>query len=138
MTCRSKVGVRVFLGCLAILTVLLVVGGAVGPASSAFRGDAIAEIPPGEAAVIPVNGKQECEKLDCKKCNGLCTAYCEVENKACQDSGQRGCPGKYRSCVNGCKYSLCRQCMPVQYLEGDKKYYVGTTRLCHTPPYTKP
>jgi hypothetical protein len=137
MTCRGRFGVRVLLGCLATLTVLLVFG-ATGPASSGFRGDAIASPPPGEAAVIPVKGKEECEKLDCKKCNGLCTAYCEVESKACEDSGKRGCPGKYRSCTNGCKDSLCRQCMPPAYVEGNKKRYVGTTRLCQTPPYTKP
>jgi hypothetical protein len=133
MTYRSKVGVRVLLGCLAALTVLLVLGGTTGPAASGFRGDAIAI----ESAVIPVHGKEACETLDCTKCNGLCTAYCEVQAQECRDSGQRGCPGKYRSCTNGCKNSLCRQCLPPAYLEGDKKRYPGTTRLCHTPPYTK-
>ena len=121
MTRRLAFGTGLRRGCLAIFAVVALLWGIGGPASSGFRGDAI-PLPGSMSEVVPVNGSDKCEVLECDRCNGLCTAYCDVEYKKCRDEGRRNCPRNYRSCKNGCTASLCRQCMPNQ---------TGTTRLCY-------
>lgn len=81
---------------------------------------------------------ETCTTLACPKCEQLCRGYCEIENRTCVAKGRRGCPGAYRACTRGCTAELCRQCIAVQYLEKDKPYHAGTTRLCQTPGYTGP
>jgi len=110
------------LGCFAMCAALILLALSAGPAVSGFRADAIPAIAP---MAEPVSGKAgACEVLECGRCNGLCTAYCDVEYEKCRAAGKRNCPRNYRSCKNGCTSSLCRQCMPNQS---------GVTRLCYVP-----
>ena len=39
------------------------------------------------------------------------------------------CAGRFRSCLNGLEFELCVQCMPVQYLEGGRRFGPGRTEL---------
>ena len=83
----------------------------------------------------PANAQKkarECTTLTCAKCTSICTAACNAELKSCDASSDRGCPRNYRSCMRGCPSMLCAQCMPVQYVEGGKKFLPGKTELCRT------
>ena len=114
---------RRILGCWGMLAALILLSSSAGPAASGFRADAIPAIASmGEAVSDKAGGA--CEVLECDRCNGLCTAYCDVEFEACEKAGKRNCPRNYRACKNGCSASLCRQCMPNQS---------GVTRLCYVP-----
>jgi hypothetical protein len=113
---------RCVLGFWGIFAALILLASAAGPAASGFRGDAIPAI---TSVAEAVSGKAgACEVLECGRCSGLCTAYCDVEFEKCEKAGKRNCPRNYRSCKNGCSASLCRQCMPNQS---------GVTRLCYVP-----
>ena len=114
---------KCLLGCWGMFAALILLAVSAGPAMSGFRADAIPAI---TSVAEPVSGKGagSCEVLECGRCSGLCTAYCDVEYEKCRDAGKRNCPRNYRSCKNGCSASLCRQCMPNQ---------TGVTRLCYVP-----
>lgn len=74
-----------------------------------------------------------CSTLACPKCGSLCKAYCDREAAVCQSDGKRGCPARFRACEKGCTFELCAQCMPVQFVEGGKRFLPGKTELCRTP-----
>ncbi len=113
---------RRMLGCLGMFAALILLSVSAEPAASGFRADAIPAI---ASMAEVVSGKAgACEVLECDRCSGLCTAYCDVEFEKCEKAGKRNCPRNYRSCKNGCSASLCRQCMPNQS---------GATRLCYVP-----
>ena len=84
------------------------------------------------SSVNTIAAGRTCSTLSCEKCTSICTAACDAEAKTCDAGGVRGCPGKFRSCQRGCPSMLCAQCLPVQYVEGGKKFLPGKTELCRT------
>ena len=79
----------------------------------------------------------QCTTLKCSQCASICQAKCEADYKACNAAGERGCERASRSCDKGCHWTLCAQCMPVQYTANNRKFYQGTVELCRTPGYEK-
>lgn len=86
-------------------------------------------------AQAPASAQQPvCTTLSCEQCREIADATCQARSKACDAGRQRGCAGRFRSCLNGLEFELCVQCMPVQYLEGGRRFGPGRTELCRTDP----